>query len=74
MSTDDAPDRGAPSGAHEQFPSPDEHTRKESRRAVEAAILRMARAAGAPIHQRPISSGSTLTTPTPGRYRASGSR
>ena len=54
MSTDDAPDGGALSGAHEQSLSPDEHTRQESRRAVDAAVLRMARAAGVPVHQRPI--------------------
>ena len=66
MSTDNAPDGGALFGAHEQSLSPDEHTREESRRAVDAAILRMARAAGAPVHQRPIFPSSTLTTPDAG--------
>jgi hypothetical protein len=63
MSTDDAPGHGALPAAHEQSQSPDEHARGESRRAVDAAIVRMARAAGEPVHQRPIVPGSTLTTP-----------
>ncbi len=62
MSTDDAPGYGALFAAHEKSLSPAERARDEARRAVDAAILRMAHAAGAPVHQRPIFPDSTLTT------------
>ncbi len=62
MSTDDPADYGALFAAHEKSLSPDERARDESRRAVDAAILRMARASGAPVRERPIRPGYTLTT------------
>ena len=65
MSTDNAADYGAPFAAHEESLTPDERARDESRRAVDAVILRMARAAGAAVHPRPIFPGSTLATTDP---------
>jgi hypothetical protein len=74
MSTEDAPGDGASFAAHGQSQSRDEHARQESRRAVDTAVLRMARAAGASVHQRPIFPDSTLTTsdtePLPGIWFA----
>ena len=61
MSTD-APDDGGLLAAHDESLTPDERAREEGRRAVDAAILRMARAAGTPVHQRPIFPDCTLTT------------
>ncbi len=62
MSTDDPADYGALFAAHEKSLSPDERAREEGRRAVDAAILRMARAAGVPVYERPIAPGYTSTT------------
>jgi hypothetical protein len=63
MSNDNAPDDGALSAAHEESQPPDERARDEGRRAVDAAIVRMARAAGAPVHERPIAVGYGITAP-----------
>lgn len=41
--------------------TPDERARQEARWAVNAAILRMAHAAGAPVHERPIAPGLRTT-------------
>jgi hypothetical protein len=64
MSTGDAPGCGARFAATEQSQSPDERGRQEGRRAVDTAIVRMARAAGAPGHDRPIFPESILTPDT----------
>ena len=61
MSTDDAPDHGALFASYEDSLTPDERAREEGRRAVNAAILRMAGAAGAPLHERPIVPDSAIT-------------
>lgn len=65
MSTDNAPGDGGLFVGHDQSLTPDERARDEARRAVDAAIVRMARAAGTPVHQRPVFPDSTLTTADP---------
>jgi hypothetical protein len=66
MSTNDPADHDAPSPATDE--AAEEAARQEARRAVDAAIMRMARAAGAEICERPVWPGaaSTLAYAEPG--------
>lgn len=59
MTTDDDGELFTTAAEHSD---PDDQARDEGRRAVEAAILRMARAAGAQIHQRPAWPGAAACT------------
>ena len=62
MSTDDDPGYGAVFAAHERSLSPEERARGEARQAVDAAILRMAGAAGTEVRQRPAWPGAKACT------------
>jgi hypothetical protein len=57
MNTDDGP----PFADYDKSLSPDERARQEGSRAVDAAILRMARAAGAEIRERPAWPGAVAS-------------
>ncbi len=61
MSTDDGTDYGALFAERDKSLSPDDRAREEARRAVDAAVLRMARAVGAEVRERPIWPGSAST-------------
>ena len=45
----------------ERARDPDEAAREESRLVVDAAIVRMARTTGTPVHERPVSPGASST-------------
>ena len=62
MSTDDDPGHDALPAIYEKSLSPDERARDEGRQAVNAAILRMARSAGAEITERPPWPGAVAST------------